>query len=38
MHADSKDLARIRATADTIYELVERERHLFDPGLGAAPS
>jgi DNA-binding transcriptional LysR family regulator len=31
MHADSKDLARIRAVADYIYETVERERALFDP-------
>ena len=29
MHADSKDLARIRAVADYIYETVERERALF---------
>jgi DNA-binding transcriptional LysR family regulator len=29
MHADSKDLARIRAVADYIYETVERERVLF---------
>src|ERR1700740_2728149 len=29
MHADSKDLARIRAVADYIYETVERERGLF---------
>jgi hypothetical protein len=29
MHADSKDLARIRAVADYIYETVEGERPLF---------
>jgi len=29
MHADSKDLARIRAVADYIGEIVERERGLF---------
>lgn len=29
MHADSKDLARIRAVADYISEIVERERTLF---------
>lgn len=29
MHADSKDLARIRAVADYIYETVEAERALF---------
>jgi DNA-binding transcriptional LysR family regulator len=29
MHADSKDLARIRAVADYIYETVEGERALF---------
>jgi DNA-binding transcriptional LysR family regulator len=29
MHADSKDLARIRAVADYISEIVERERALF---------
>ena len=29
MHADSKDLARIRAVADYIGEIVERERALF---------
>ena len=29
MHADSKDLARIRAVADYIYETVESERSLF---------
>src|SRR5882724_3742569 len=29
MHADSKDLARIRAVADYIYETVENERALF---------
>jgi len=29
MHADSKDLARIRAVADYIYETVESERALF---------
>ncbi len=38
MHADGKDLARIRAAADTIYGLVERERDLFDPERGAASS
>ena len=32
MHADSKDLARIRAVADYIYETVERERTLFSGG------
>jgi len=32
MHADSKDLARIRAVADAIYELVEGERERFLPG------
>jgi len=32
MHADSKDLARIRAVADYIYATVERERGLFNPG------
>jgi len=31
MHADSKDLARIRAVADYIHETVERERALFNP-------
>jgi DNA-binding transcriptional LysR family regulator len=31
MHADSKDLARIRAVADYIYAAVERERALFNP-------
>ena len=31
MHADSKDLARIRAVADYIHETVERERVLFNP-------
>ncbi|MGO4713383.1 LysR family transcriptional regulator [Bradyrhizobium sp. 2TAF24] len=31
MHADSKDLARIRAAADYIYATVERERGLFNP-------
>ncbi len=30
MHADSKDLARIRAVADYIYETVEGERALFN--------
>jgi hypothetical protein len=30
MHADSKDLARIRAVADYIHETVGRERALFD--------
>jgi DNA-binding transcriptional LysR family regulator len=30
MHADSKDLARIRAVADYIYATVERERALFN--------
>jgi DNA-binding transcriptional LysR family regulator len=29
MHADSKDLARVRAVADYICEIVERERALF---------
>ena len=29
MHADSKDLARIRAVADYIYETVESDRALF---------
>ena len=29
MHADSKDLARIRAVADYISEIVDRERALF---------
>jgi hypothetical protein len=29
MHADSKDLARIRAVADYICETVESERALF---------
>ena len=29
MHADSKDLARIRAVADYIYETVENDRALF---------
>jgi DNA-binding transcriptional LysR family regulator len=29
MHADSKDLARIRAVADYILETVESERALF---------
>ena len=33
MHADSKDLARIRAVADYIYETVERERVLFSGNL-----
>ena len=28
--ADGKDLARIRAVADYIYETVERERALFN--------
>jgi len=32
MHADSKDLARIRAVADYVYETVERDRALFNPG------
>jgi DNA-binding transcriptional LysR family regulator len=32
MHADSKDLARIRAVADYIYETVEHERALFNRG------
>jgi len=31
MHADSKDLARIRAVADYIHKTVERERALFKP-------
>ena len=30
MHADSKDLARIRAVADYILETVERERGRFN--------
>ena len=30
MHADSKDLARIRAVANYIYETVENERALFN--------
>jgi hypothetical protein len=29
MHADSKDLARIRAVADYIGEIVARDRALF---------
>ena len=29
MHADSKDLARIRAVANYVYETVENERALF---------
>ena len=29
MHADSKDLARIRAVADYVSEIVERDRALF---------
>lgn len=29
MHADSKNLPRIRAVADYVYDLVEHERHLF---------
>jgi DNA-binding transcriptional LysR family regulator len=33
MHADSKDLARIRAVADYIYETVESERALFSGHL-----
>jgi len=32
MHADSKDLARIRAVADYIYTVTEQHRALFDPG------
>ena len=32
MHADSKDLARIRAVAEYIYDLVEQERALFQAG------
>ncbi|MEW6768325.1 MAG: LysR family transcriptional regulator [Pseudomonadota bacterium] len=31
MHADNKDLARIRAVADYIYAVVERDRALFNP-------
>jgi DNA-binding transcriptional LysR family regulator len=31
MHADSKDLARIRAVADYVYTTVERERASFNP-------
>jgi molybdate transport repressor ModE-like protein len=31
MHADSKDLARIRAVADMIHCLVDAERERFDP-------
>lgn len=31
MHADSKDLARIRAVADYVYATVERERAIFNP-------
>ena len=34
MHSDSKDLARIRAVADYIYETVERERTLFSGASG----
>src|ERR1044071_8403300 len=30
MHADSKDLARVRAVADYVHETVERERALLD--------
>ncbi|MDB5484440.1 MAG: LysR family transcriptional regulator [Tardiphaga sp.] len=30
MHADSKDLARIRAVADNIYAIVEQDRALFN--------
>jgi len=37
MHADSKDLARIRAVADYICETVERERGLFG-GSSAKPA
>ena len=33
MHADSKDLARIRAVADYIHETVESERALFSGHL-----
>jgi hypothetical protein len=36
MHADSKDLARIRAVADYICETVDSERALFG-GTSAAP-
>ena len=32
MHADSRDLARIRAVAEHIYAVVEAERALFAPG------
>lgn len=39
MHADSKDLARIRAVADYICETVERERLLFSqPSPATAPA
>lgn len=31
MHADNKNLARIRAVADYIFAIVEEERRLFDP-------
>jgi DNA-binding transcriptional LysR family regulator len=37
MHADSKDLARIRAVADFIYAAVERDRALFE-GNPALPN
>jgi DNA-binding transcriptional LysR family regulator len=37
MHADSKDLARIRAVADYICETVESERALFG-GSSAKPA
>jgi hypothetical protein len=29
MHADSRDLARIRAVAEHIYAVVERDREVF---------
>jgi hypothetical protein len=35
MHADSKDLARIRAVAGYIHETVESERSLFGGHLAA---
>jgi DNA-binding transcriptional LysR family regulator len=34
MHADSKELARIRAVANFIYQAVEKERGLFEGGNG----
>ena len=36
MHADSKDLARIRTVADYIHATVERERGLFNPATSPA--